>query len=115
MHQDRDEHRLKSMLLFRPMKPVYLTAAVRTPIGRFGGSLKDWTAADLGVAVAKEALRRANVASEQVEDSIRGCARAGGGGPDVARVIAIGGGVRHRVAALTVNGADGAGLTAAIL
>ena len=36
------------------MKPVYLTAAVRTPIGRFGGSLKDLRAADMGVAVAKE-------------------------------------------------------------
>ena len=43
------------------MKPVFLTAAVRTPIGRFGGSLKDWNAADLGLAVAKESLRRAVV------------------------------------------------------
>ena len=42
------------------MKPVFLTAAVRTPIGRFGGSLKDLTAA-IWVAVAKESLRRANI------------------------------------------------------
>jgi acetyl-CoA acetyltransferase len=41
------------------MKPVYLAGAVRTPIGRFGGSLQSWTAADLGTAVAKETLRRA--------------------------------------------------------
>src|SRR5216684_1829591 len=47
------------------MKPVYLTGAVRTPIGRFGGSLQSWTAADLGTAVAKETLRRANVLAAQ--------------------------------------------------
>src|SRR5437763_5553753 len=97
------------------MKPVYLTAAVRTPIGRFGGSLKDWTAADLGVAVAKEALRRANVASEQVEDSIWGCARQAGGGPNVARQITIRAGVPDRVPAFTVNQACGSGLRAIIL
>ena len=97
------------------MKPVYLTAAVRTPIGRFGGSLKDWTAADLGVAAAKEALSRANVAPEQVEDSIWGCARQAGGGPNVARQITWRAGVPDRVPALTVNQACGSGLRAIIL
>ncbi|HVS83924.1 MAG TPA: hypothetical protein VHE60_19480 [Pyrinomonadaceae bacterium] len=52
------------------MKSVYLAGAVRTPLGRFGGSLASWTAADLGTAVAKESLRRANVRPDQVEDSI---------------------------------------------
>ena len=97
------------------MKPVYLTAAVRTPIGRFGASLKDWTAADLGVAVAKEALRRAKVADEQVEDSIWGCARQAGGGPNVARQITFRAGVPDRVPAFTVNQACGSGLRAIIL
>jgi acetyl-CoA C-acetyltransferase len=97
------------------MKPVYLTAAVRTPIGRFGGSLKDWTAADLGVAAAKEALRRANVAGDQVEDSIWGCARQAGGGPNVARQITYRAGVPDRVPAFTVNQACGSGLRAIIL
>src|ERR1041385_7631879 len=97
------------------MKPVYLTAAVRTPIGRFGGSLKDWTAADLGVAVAKEALRRANVAPEQVEDSIWGCARQAGGGPNVARQITWRAGVPESVPAATINQACGSGLKAIIL
>jgi acetyl-CoA C-acetyltransferase len=97
------------------MKPVYLTAAVRTPIGRFGGSLKDWTAADLGVAVAKEALRRAKVAPEQVEDSVWGCARQAGGGPNVARQITYRAGVPDRVPAFTVNQACGSGLRAIIL
>src|ERR1043165_4215751 len=97
------------------MKPVYLTVAVRTPIGRFGGSLKDWTAADLGVAAAKEALSRANLAPEQVEDSIWGCARQAGGGPNVARQITWRAGVPDRVPAFTVNQACGSGLRAIIL
>src|ERR1041384_1845958 len=97
------------------MKPVYLTAAVRTPIGRFGGSLKHWTAADLGVAVAKETLRRANVAPERIEDSIWGCARQAGGGPNVARQITFRAGVPDRVPAFTVNQACGSGLRAILL
>src|ERR1043165_7981703 len=97
------------------MKPVYLTVAVRTPIGRFGGSLKDWTAADLGVAAAKEALSRANLAPEQVEDSIWGCARQAGGGPNVARQITWRAGIPDRVPAVTVNQACGSGLRAVIL
>src|ERR1043166_3903873 len=97
------------------MKPVFLTGAARTPTGRFGGSLKDWTAADLGVAAAKEALSRANLAPEQVEDSIWGCARQAGGGPNVARQIAYRAGVPDRVPAFTVNQACGSGLRAIIL
>src|ERR1044072_9230641 len=97
------------------MKPVFLTAAVRPPIGRFGGSLKDWTAADLGVAVAKESLRRANIQPSQVDDSIWGCARQAGGGPNVARQITFRAGVPDRVPAFTVNQACGSGLRAIIL
>src|ERR1043166_7459465 len=97
------------------MKPVFLTGAARTPTGRFGGSLKDWTAADLGVAAAKEALSRANLAPEQVEDSIWGCARQAGGGPNVARQITWRAGVPDRVPAVTVNQACGSGLRAIIL
>src|SRR5437773_9371339 len=97
------------------MTPVFLAAAVRTPIGRFGGSLKEWTAADLGVAVAKESLRRANVEPDQVDDSIWGCARQAGGGPNVARQITFRAGVPDRVPAFTVNQACGSGLRAIIL
>src|SRR5205807_8425953 len=97
------------------MKPVYLAGAVRTPIGRFGGSLASWTAADLGTAIAKESLRRANVRPDQGEDSIWGCARQAGGGPNVARQITIRGGVPDRVPAFTVNQACGSGLRAIIL
>jgi acetyl-CoA C-acetyltransferase len=97
------------------MRPVYLTAALRTPIGRFGGSLASWTAADLGTAVAKESLRRANVRPDQIDDSIWGCARQAGGGPNVARQITFRAGVPDRIPAFTVNQACGSGLRAIIL
>src|SRR5262245_63893877 len=97
------------------MKPVFLAGAVRSPIGRFGGSLKDWTAADLGVAVAQESLRRAHLPPEQIEDSIWGCARQAGGGPNVARQITFRAGVPETVSAFTINQACGSGLRAIIL
>jgi acetyl-CoA C-acetyltransferase len=97
------------------MKPVFLAGAVRTPIGRFGGSLKDWTAADLGVAAAKESLRRANLQPDQIEDSIWGCARQAGGGPNVARQITFRAGGPETVPAFTVNQACGSGLRAITL
>src|SRR3954451_7679830 len=97
------------------MKNVYLAGAVRTPIGRFGGTLASWSAADLGVAVAKESLRRANIQPGQIEDSIWGCARQAGGGPNVARQITFRAGVPETVPALTVNQACGSGLKAIIL
>jgi acetyl-CoA C-acetyltransferase len=97
------------------MKPVYLAGAVRTPIGRFGGSLAGRTAADLGTVVATESLRRAQIRPDQVDDSIWGCARQAGGGPNVARQIIFRAGVPDRVPAFTVNQACGSGLRAIIL
>src|SRR4026209_2315790 len=97
------------------MKNVYLAGSVRTPIGRFGGSLASWTAADPGVAVASESLRRANIQPDQIQDSIWGCARQAGGGPNVARQITFRAGVPETVSAFTVNQACGSGLKAIIL
>ena len=97
------------------MQKVYLAAAVRTPIGRFGGTLASWSAADLGVAAAKESLRRANIQPDQIEDSIWGCARQAGGGPNVARQITFRAGVPETAPAFTVNQACGSGLRAIIL
>jgi len=97
------------------MKNVYLAGAVRTPIGKFGGTLASWTAADLGVAVAKESLQRAGVAADQISDSIWGCARQAGGGPNVARQITFRAGVPQTVPAATINQACGSGLKAIIL
>jgi acetyl-CoA C-acetyltransferase len=97
------------------MKNVYLAGAVRTPIGRFGGTLASWSAADLGVAVAKETLRRTGVSPDQINDSIWGCARQAGGGPNVARQITYRAGILESVPAFTVNQACGSGLKAIIL
>src|SRR5687767_15301190 len=97
------------------MKSIYLAGAVRTPIGKFGGTLHSLTAADMGVAVARETLRRANVSPDQIDDSIWGCARQAGGGPNVARQITFRAGVPESVPAFTVNQACGSGLKAIIL
>jgi acetyl-CoA C-acetyltransferase len=97
------------------MKNVYLAGAVRTPIGKFGGTLASWTAADLGVAVAKESLQRAGIMPDQITDSIWGCARQAGGGPNVARQITWRAGVPEKIPAATINQACGSGLKAIIL
>jgi acetyl-CoA C-acetyltransferase len=97
------------------MKNVYLAAAVRTPIGRFGGTLASWTAADLGVAAARASLERAQLRPEHVQQAIWGCARQAGGGPNVARQITYRAGVPETVPAFTVNQACGSGLQAIIL
>ena len=97
------------------MRSVYLAGAARTPIGKFGGSLASWTAADLGVVAAKESLRRASVRPDQLDDSIWGCARQAGGGPNVARQITFRADAPDKVPAYTVNQACGSGLRAIIL
>src|ERR1041385_7030830 len=97
------------------MKNIYVAGAVRTPIGKFGGTLASLTAADLGVAVAKESLRRAGVAADQITDSIWGCARQAGGGPNVARQITFRAGVPQETPAATINQACGSGIKAIIL
>jgi acetyl-CoA C-acetyltransferase len=97
------------------MKNVYLAGATRTPIGKFGGTLAEWTAADMGTAVAKESLKRAGIAPERLQDSIWGSARQAGGGPNVARQITYRAGVPETVPAFTVNQACGSGLRSIIL
>jgi acetyl-CoA C-acetyltransferase len=88
---------------------------VRTPIGRFGGSLATLTAADLGVAVTRECLRRAGLRPDQIDESIWGCARQAGAGPNVGRQIVYRAGAPETVPAFTVNQACGSGLKAIIL
>ncbi|HEX8706637.1 MAG TPA: acetyl-CoA C-acetyltransferase [Pyrinomonadaceae bacterium] len=97
------------------MKNVYLAGSVRTPIGRFGGTLAAWSAADMGAAVAAESLRRAGLAPGEIQESIWGSARQAGGGPNVARQITYRAGVPETVPAFTVNQACGSGLRAIIL
>jgi acetyl-CoA C-acetyltransferase len=97
------------------MKNVYLTGSVRTPIGRFGGTLSAWSAADMGVAVATESLKRARIEPASIQESIWGSARQAGGGPNVARQITYRAGVPETAPAYTVNQACGSGIKAIIL
>src|SRR2546427_587562 len=92
------------------MQDVYILSAVRTPIGKFGGSLASLTAADMGVAAAKSAIERARIRPEQVEETIIGNARQAGGGPNPARQISIRCGVPQEVPAYTVNKACASGM-----
>src|ERR1700680_3575929 len=92
------------------LQAVYILSGVRTPIGKFGGSLASLTAADMGVVAAKAAMERAGIQPEQVEETIFGNARQAGGGPNPAREISIRSGVPQEVPAFTVNKACASGL-----
>ncbi|HVR72652.1 MAG TPA: thiolase family protein [Vicinamibacteria bacterium] len=94
------------------MREVVVAGAVRTPIGRFGGALSGLGAAELGAAAAREALARAGVRPDEVQEAIFGCARQAGGGPNVARQVAWRAGLPQEVPAYTVNMACGSGLKA---
>jgi acetyl-CoA C-acetyltransferase len=92
------------------VQAVYILSGVRTPIGKFGGSLSSLTAADMGTVAAKAAIERAGVRPEQVEETIFGNARQAGGGPNPARQISIRSGVPQEVPAYTVNKACASGM-----
>ncbi len=89
---------------------VHILSAVRTPIGKFGGTLASLTAADLGVIAAKAAIERAAIPPEEIEEAIFGNARQAGGGPNPARQVSIRAGVPQWVPAYTVNKACASGL-----
>ncbi len=92
-----------------PPRPL-LAAPVRTPIGKFGGSLAALSAADLGTRAASACLERAGIEPARVDQVIFGHARQAGGGPNTARQIAHRAGVPDDRPAFTVNQACGSGL-----
>ena len=92
------------------MPAVYVLSAMRTPIGKFGGSLAALTAADMGVVAAQAAMERAGIQPEQIQETIFGNARQAGGGPNPARQISVRSGVPQEVPAFTVNKACASGL-----
>ena len=92
------------------MQGVYILSAVRTPIGKFGGTLSSLTAADMGVVAAKAAMERAGVRPDQVDETIFGNGRQAGGGPNPARQISVRSGVPQEVPAYTVNKACASGM-----
>lgn len=94
------------------MEQVYIVGAVRTPIGKFGGSLSRLTAVELGVIAAKAAIMRAGVSSDVIYESFVGHARQAGCGPNPARQIAVRAGIPHAAPATTINQACASGMRA---
>lgn len=94
------------------MDKIVILSAVRTPIGRFGGSFKDVSAVDLGVVAAREAVKRAGVAPDQIDEVIFGQARQAGNRPNPARQILFHSGIPVERTAFTVNKACASGMKA---
>ena len=97
------------------MEDIYIVGAVRTPIGKFGGTLAKMPAADLGALVIRKVLERAGVAPEQVSEVIMGQVLAAGVGQNPARQAAMRAGLPHMIPAMTINKVCGSGLKAAML
>ena len=96
------------------MKEIYIVSCCRTAIGSFGGALKDTPAVDLGAIVIKEALKRAEVAPENVDEVMFGCVLTGGLGQNVARQASIKAGIPIEVPAYTVGMVCGSGMKSVI-
>jgi acetyl-CoA C-acetyltransferase len=94
------------------MERAVIVEGARTPIGRFLGSFAETTTVELGTIAAVEAMRRAGVEPDQVDQTIVGHARQAGNGPNPARQVSIRAGVPQEVSAFTVNIACGSGLKA---
>ncbi|QZY55445.1 acetyl-CoA C-acetyltransferase [Crassaminicella profunda] len=92
------------------MREVVIASAVRTAVGSYGGSLKGFKPAELGSIVIKEALNRANVKPEQVEEVLFGCVLQAAQGQGVARQSAVNAGIPVEVPAATINIICGSGL-----
>jgi len=97
------------------MTEAVIVSAVRVPTGKFLGTLKDFTAPQLGAMVVREAVSRAGVDPSLVDECIMGNVVSGGTGQAPARQAALNGGLSPRVAALTINKVCGSGLKAVML
>jgi acetyl-CoA C-acetyltransferase len=97
------------------MSEAFILSAVRTPIGKYLGGLSTFRAPQLGALVVEEALRRARVAPDQVDEVIMGHVLQAGVGQNPARQAALKGGLPTRMPAFTVNKVCGSGLKAVML
>jgi acetyl-CoA C-acetyltransferase len=93
-------------------REVVIASAVRTPIGVYGGSLSKVSAVDLGAIAAKEAIKRANINPEMIDEYIIGNVLGAGLGQNVARQVGIAAGVPVEVTGFTINKVCGSGLRA---
>ena len=96
------------------MKELYVVNCCRTAIGSFGGSLKNTPAAEMGAIVVKEALNRAGVKPENVDEVMFGCVLTAAQGQNVARQVAVKAGIPYAVPAYTVGMVCGSGMKSLI-
>ena len=96
------------------MKEVYVVNCCRTAVGSFGGSLKDTPATELGAVVVKEALNRAGVKPEQVDELMFGCVLTAALGQNPARQVGVKAGLPYSVPAFTVGMVCGSGMKSVI-
>src|ERR1700761_8200585 len=96
----------------RIMREVVIVSAARTPVGKFLGVLSSLSAVELGAIAVREAVKRAGVAPESVDECIMGCVLPAGLGQNPARQAALRGGLADSVSALTINMVCGSGLRA---
>ena len=92
------------------MREVVIASAARTPIGSFGGTLKNTTAVTLGKTVVEEAVKRAGIKPEQVDELVFGCVLQAGLGQNVARQVSLAAGLPIETPAMTINKVCGSGL-----
>ena len=97
------------------IKDAVIISAVRTPVGKFLGALKSFKATELGAIVVREAVKRAGVKPEDVDEVIMGCVIQAGLGQNPARQAALHGGLPDKVSAVTVNKVCGSGLKAVMM
>ena len=97
------------------LNDVVAISAVRTAMGKFGGTLKDIPAYDLGAVVVREAVKKASIESNQIDDVILGSCRQAGNGPNPARTASVKGGIHETVPVITLNMACPSGMRAIAL
>jgi acetyl-CoA C-acetyltransferase len=97
------------------IKEAVIVSAVRTPVGKILGALKNFKATELGAIVVREAVKRAGVKPEDVDEVIMGCVIQAGLGQNPARQAALRGGLPNTVSAVTVNKVCGSGLKAVMM
>jgi len=97
------------------VEDVVIVAAVRTAVGKFQGTLADFSAPQLGALVVKEVVHRAKLMPDQIDECIMGCVLPAGLGQNPARQAALRGGLDAKVAAMTINKVCGSGLKAVAL
>lgn len=97
------------------LNDVVAISAVRTAMGKFGGTLKDIPAYDLGAVVVREAVKKASIESNQIDDVILGSCRQAGNGPNPARTASVKGGIPETVPVITLNMACPSGMRAIAL